>query len=209
MNYSKVILTKDQAQAIKIAIREYGKDNVLNDHLSAYPDYQNWEDGLEPLNGLEPHILARALYQPNSYEIKPSPRVGDWVVTPDGTVGKLLAIPFSKPHSKKFKFYVDSLGYRKQERLIQLSELEQAAPEEIKEEKRRRWWAKHGRKPWELKVFDILHDGNFPRTVTGTNHKQKHIELDWSVDLSLERIQKTYRVACFVENRKDMKVDGS
>ena len=206
---NKVILTREQAEAIEIAIREYGKDNVLNDHLSAYPDYQNWGGRFEPLNGLEPHTLARALYQPDGYDVEPELEAGDWVITPNGTVGRLLAIPFSKPHSKKFKFYVDSLGYKKTERLIPLSELQQATPEEVAEEKERRWWAKHGRKPWELKVFDILHDGNFPRTVTGTNHKQKHIELDWSVDLSLERIQKAYRVACFVENRKDMKVDGS
>ena len=200
---SKVKLTKKQADALCLAVGEYEKDDVLNDHIAFYPDFKNWANELESLNELEPHVLARALYI--GYEVEPEPKTGDWVVTPSGTVGRLLAIPFSKPHSKKFKFYVDSLGYRKPERLIPLSELERATPEEIAEEKERRWWAKHGRKPWELKIFDILHDGQHPYVITRIDHEYNRIELDGSGNLDLNGIEKRFKVACFVENRMDVK----
>src|SRR5690625_2791576 len=175
---SKVKLTREQAEEIKkIEDVDYAI-NILS--LNKRPD--------NPLAELTIAEIARALYV--GYELEPELKVGEWVITPYGTVGKLLVIPFSKPYSKKFKFYVDSLGYRKPERLIPLSELERATPEEIEEEKERRWWAKHGRKPWELKIFDILHDGQHPYVITGIDHEYSRIELDGSGNLDLDGIEK-------------------
>lgn len=184
---SKVILTQEQVEAIEIAIREYGKDDVLNDHLSAYPDYQNWGNNLEPLNGLEPHILARALYQPDGYEVEPEFKVGDWVVGE----GHILAYKISK--IKNDRIYFDySTGN------LRVEQVRHATPEEIKEEKRRRWWHDRDRGVWEVYEGDILMNNHGEHCLNVTDLILKRFGV-----LDYDQLDEFYKVACLAENRED------
>src|SRR5699024_5083701 len=95
--------------------------------------------------------------------------------------------------------------------------LRHATPDEIAEEKQRRWWAKHGREVWELKLndeirhkesdgrFDVVHifdngDINMERTSTN-DYKQKEV-----VTVKRPYISNYYyEVVCFAADRKDVK----
>jgi|SRR5690554_2408036 len=60
----KVVLTKEQAEAVKLAVADYGSDIVMDDHHRTI-----WGGTLKALNELPTHQLARALYV--GYEIEP------------------------------------------------------------------------------------------------------------------------------------------
>src|SRR5690625_2394970 len=124
----KVKITQEQADALRKAIADYGSDNVMNDHVKMI---DNWENILDPLNDLEPHQLARALYV--GYEVEPEFKIGQWVKSRHGIgTGKITKI--------------DKMGYYTDFGMIATSDdIRHATPQEIATEKARRWWAKHDR----------------------------------------------------------------
>jgi hypothetical protein len=65
----KVVLTKEQANAIEIGVNAYvgGKENFIKMHITD----GFWSGAQESLNGMPLDILIRALYV--GYEIEPSP----------------------------------------------------------------------------------------------------------------------------------------
>src|SRR5699024_6893869 len=80
-----------------------------------------------------------------------------------------------------------------------------ATPEEIAEEKQRRWWAKHGREVKELKKGDVLIDAHNDVYVVSKNMTLIELGIIQSFLISYDRIGKgDYEVLCFVEDRKDI-----
>lgn len=78
--------------------------------------------------------------------------------------------------------------------------------ETIDEEKRRRWWHKHGREVWELKERDLLRQVH-----NNTKHEVRRVYKDGCVSfvndsgaLTKLSIQNHYKVICFAEDRKDL-----
>lgn len=63
----KIILSKEQAEAIKLAIADYGSDQVMDE----FPNGFKWAGSLAPLNELHASELARALYI--GYEVEQTP----------------------------------------------------------------------------------------------------------------------------------------
>lgn len=184
----KVRLTKEQARAVEVF-----KDNNLT--LKDYA-YENLSEELDPIQILGIDKMARALYV--GYEIEPDLKVGDWVVWDDmKIIGQLVEIDS--------ELRVDAIEYDFPQS-IPLKVLRHATPEEIAEEKERRWWHKHGRGVWELKERDLLrqvHDN--------TKHEVRRMYKDGSVSfvndsgaLTKLSIQNHYKVICFAEDRRDL-----
>lgn len=187
----KVKITKEQAEAIERGIKIYGKDRVMNDHE---PDGV-WVGNLVKLNGLTKSEIAKSLYI--GYEIEPefNVEVGDWIK--DTSTGALVEI-INQQHRNNI---MDERYTTKRH----------ATPEEIEQEKERRFWANHGRKPWELKMGDTLINKNDRYSCdvkfvegsdpTGTllvnGRKDEFIEL-------IEDLKKEYIVFCFEKDRLDL-----
>lgn len=146
----KVKLTHEQAEAFKI-YKEAGHNLAVFAANS-----RGFHGHYESLKTLSIDELGRILYEPNSYEIEPQFKVGDWIARVD-------QVTFDK--GEKFmritgfdgEFVKFAPG-----RSLRPKLLRKATPEEIKTEKERRLWKNLGRKVGEFKKGDIriLNDGN-------------------------------------------------
>lgn len=83
---------------------------------------------------------------------------------------------------------------------------------ELYPEKESKWWEKHGREPWELKIGDVLHDEK--EGYTGTVEKIIAFNTDDEVICFTDgkreyakNVPEQFKVVCFVEDRKDVKVN--
>src|SRR5699024_3239963 len=142
------------------------------------------------------------------YEIEETFEVGDWVVYDNG-VERGYGYK-----TNQIKDVDEQKAYFDEGRRMHLTSLRHATPEEIAEEKQRRWWSKHSREVWELKEGDCLiskHDRHSCRIkfveavdensvllVDGVQdefYEDKH---------ALELMCDKYKVFCFVEDRKDL-----
>ena|SRR5690625_4134508 len=188
----KVKLTKEQANAIEWALQkenEYSPDRLLRLRSS---DNANFHNELYPLNDIDIAVLARALYI--GYEVEPEFKVGDWVVSvKTGFVGTILDI------------FSDGMAHLSWRGSVAIKNLRHATPEEIQQEKERRWWAKHGREVWELKAGDFLIYKKFGtiEEVKEVN-EQRYLIGKLTGYMELDYIKDNYSVAFFVEDRKDI-----
>ena len=186
----KVKLTQEQATALEKAINDYGIDTTMNDHSP-----HNWGGFLSPLNELKTHQMARALYI--GYEVEETFEVGDWVVhIPTGIIGEI-----SHVNGNWISFF-----HSDEQKAVNISvnDLRHATPEEIAEEKQRRWWAKHGRDVWELKMGDVI-QGTFGqiREVCRVNGLGEYVTLPNYAAFSKKELAE-WKVICFIEDRKDL-----
>src|SRR5699024_1047502 len=99
------------------------------------------------LNALSTDEFIRALYI--GYEVEETYEVGDWVYVEAPKEG--LPNVYQVMNADKYSVNLDRLYGN-----FKNSKLRHATPEEIAEEKQRRWWAKHGRNVWELREGDLL-----------------------------------------------------
>lgn len=194
----KVKLTRPQAAAI-----ERIKSNSVQFNIEKH-ESKSWRD-LSGLNDLSTEELALALFI--GYEIKEEFKVGDWVIHDNKTIGKVKKIV-----NDVITIDVE-LGYlRDNGEIAYVNTLARyfrhATPEEIAEEKERRWWTKHSRKPWELKVGDVLIYGDATletsEIVEITRVADDRIyfndgNMEYMCDINLG-----YKIVCFAENRLDL-----
>lgn len=183
----KVKLTREQAEEIEIRNKGFAKEETIKNHIFGW-------SYIECLNELTLDEMIRALYI--GYEIEETFKVGDWVFDRE-SVYKIIS-----------KHHADDLNkgmYLK---------ARHATPEEIEEEKQCRWWAKHGRKVWELRQSDVL--------VNKSNGKDWIVisEINKVSDcknyrvfpfltgefeiMHLETIKRHFQIVCFAEDRKDV-----
>ncbi|MFD1450867.1 hypothetical protein [Oceanobacillus sojae] len=146
----KIQLTQDQERALKEAWQEKGKAGLINYHsLTEYDN--NWAS----LGQLSTDDIARALYI--GYEVIPQFKVGDWVIFEYKAVrviGEILEIETDEFFTAK----VDDPKYQVPQN-IALSKLRHVIPEEIQQEKKRRFWEKLGREVDEYRQGDIVTTG--------------------------------------------------
>lgn len=197
----KVKLTQEQVTALEKAINDYGIDTTMNDHSP-----HNWGGFLTPLNELKTHQMARALYI--GYEVEETIKIGDWVVkgyegNRGEVIGKVEGITEStygieELHGiwSNFLKYKTIIAYE--------GDIRHATPEEIAEEKQRRWWAKHDREVWELKEGDVI-KGTFGqvREVCRVDEAGTNVTLPNYTAFSKEELS-GWVVVCFAEDRKDL-----
>ena len=194
----KVKLTRPQAAAI-----ERIKSNSVQFNIEKH-ESKSWRD-LSGLNDLSTEELALALFI--GYEIKEEFKVGDWVIHDIKKIGKVKKI-----NDDVITIDVE-LGYtRNNGELAYVNTLARyfrhATPEEIAKEKERRWWTKHNRKPWELKMGDVLiyeeSLSELPEVIEIVEVADDRVyfndgDIEYMSDINLG-----YKVVCFAENRLDL-----
>src|SRR5690625_2663863 len=123
----KVRLTQEQADAIE-GIKEYQRKLLNSGEHRIMEEFKD-------LRSLTTDEFMDALYV--GYEVEPEYSVGDWIVVDYGEHGTEVGIIkgwIDKPHS----FFIDKCHFG-----ANVNEARHATPEEIAEEKERRWFAKH------------------------------------------------------------------
>ena len=139
------------------------------------------------------------------YEVEPEFKVGDWVIFTDEPEDEPI---FGRINKNMIVEWDDDVtnNYDEIQKLYKEGHLRHATPEEIAEEKERRWWASHGRDVWELKTGDVLWDPVLKGAVV-----VDHIDDMGQVHYSNgdhdqpEDLRGNYKVICFAEDRKDVK----
>lgn len=197
----KVKLTKEQVVTLETAIELNGFEGVVRQHVEG-----GWTTStLKALNDLSVDKLVRALYI--GYEVDSQYKIGDWVVLEDGYIGEIEFINEVEGWA--------NVGYSKdtKERGVCLARTydlidikRHATPSEIAQEKERRWFAKHGRKPWELKKKDVLKfsNGNFYE-VESVDELEKVVFFENGEEMYLNQVELNFTVVCFADERKDIK----
>src|SRR5690625_729054 len=193
----KVKLTQKQADAIEDLLKQYGDREILiHEYLYLTGEINN---NIEVIKRMNYDTFFGALYV--GYEVEPEFKVGDWVFIDYGEAGTEIGFIkgwINEPHS----FYIDKCHFG-----ANVNEARHATPEEIAKEKERRWFAKHDRKPWELKEGDILSEHGNCRTQTIfrvcplTKSVKFYGDVEWTRKYE---IRSNYLVACFAEERKDV-----
>lgn len=186
----KVVITKEQADEIKRLLQrgETRKSIVL---IKVY----DWFHKSLIVNSMDLDLLICALYI--GYEVEPEFKSGDWVFNKK-----------SKRIAKISLFGVDEAGARvddfESDTVYQVDEIRHATQEEIEQEKERRWWKKHGRKPWEIREDDVLKylgdlyivDWFDSENVSFDEGPMEYME-------SFNYVKENFRVLCFAEKRLD------
>lgn len=88
----------------------------------------------------------------SGYEVKPEFKVGDWVY--DMQCNKVACV--DRRGVDDIRVWVDDEDFN----FFAIVNIRHATPEEIQQEKERRFWKKHGRDVWELKRGDIVRLSN-------------------------------------------------
>lgn len=186
----KVKLTQEQADWIE----KYTLTQEQVDHLIDIHSHRKRPDS--PLVDLSTSKLARALY--SGYEVEAEFKVGDWVITGRGLLGKYL-----EKTSEVYRFNLIGGHHATSDNI------RHATPEEVAKEKERIWWKKHGREPWELKEDDVLEylgdllivDSFDSEDICFRSNKNctKNHYME-----NFDYVQKHFRVVCFAEDRKDV-----
>ena len=201
----KVKLTREQAEAIEW-LRKVHHDSEIVARNAVLRERGEKEDSRHrKLFKIGLHELIKALYI--GYEVKETFEVGDWVK---------VNWRDKKPSIHKVRrvnntFAIIDGEQANTEPPIRI--IEHATPEEIAEEKQRRWWARHGREVWELKGLDILINEKTGKMYEVDILKDETIRL-WKIGVdgafasdykSAKEISKNVEVFCFAEDRKDVK----
>lgn len=205
---SKVKLTREQERALEV-YKGYGED------LETFIEWKDtWSNTYEPLKKLTLDEMARLLYQEGSYEIEQVFEVGDWVVKEfEGITGDVIGKVEKIDESNYGVEQLHGLwsNFLKHKTIIvNEGNVRHATPEEIAEEKERRWWAKHGREVWELKQGDVIKGKSYGRLYAINKdledvYKATAIGHEMDVKIIKDKISENYKVFCFVENRLDEK----
>lgn len=182
----KIILTKKQANVI-----------------------ENFKDGFDNImNGLTYDDFIKAVK--DGYEVELEFKVGDWVTDRDessNVTGRITRVDTVN------KLVWGYFSYHDKETNFDFWEVRHATPSEIAQEKERRFFAGHGREPWELRLYDAV-----KRTTTKIPLFVVEISRDYpknttSYKLSDGSIQKKenmkelFEVLYFAEQRLDVKTN--
>ena len=181
----KIILTKKQANVI-----------------------ENFKDGFDNImNGLTYDDFIKAVK--DGYEVELEFKVGEWVTDRDessNVTGRITRVDTVN------KLVWGYFSYHDKETNFDFWEIRHATPSEIAKEKERRFFAEHGREPWELKKNDILNDRRENCTVTIAKVIDKEVMTvlftngDWEFYNNIVE-DSDWRVACFADKRLDVKTN--
>jgi|SRR5699024_336258 len=197
----KVKLTQEQAEAIEERLKFSHKKHEIVRCTAT----KGWV-GDTPMKDIPLDKIIRALYI--GYEVEPEFAVGDWVISKKdkiGIPGQITEFEYDKYWEDNFADYGINSMYR-----ARLSNLRHATPEEIAKEKRRAWWAKHGREVWELKRGDVIEKLCTPIDfeaweITGTDEHYIYAKGYNKINPKTTQMGANYKVVCFAEDRKDIK----
>ncbi|MDM8098699.1 hypothetical protein [Oceanobacillus oncorhynchi] len=144
--------------------------------------------------------LCRVLYTPNSYEVIPQYKVGDWVNYDNGMVSNPRYITNLISEVDDHYVYFDEI------KCMPIKQIRHATPEEIQEEKKRRFWDKLGRDVDEYRVDDFIVDteGDYGFIASKVDSEEyatiDYIDSDFQLD---KTYVKSLRLVVPVEQRLD------
>src|SRR5699024_4754579 len=190
----KVVINQEQADAFESEVLTSDVESVARCHM------RGWEYRCNRcLNELSLEQIMRAKYV--GYEICPEYKVGEWkVVKYSNEIGRVV-----EHFKEKQRVELDCNYFTYKE-----VDLRSATPEEIAEEKERRWWKKHGRQPWELRFDDVLIPKEKHEIIRVIDVQSKgevivFINGGYRETLNITYVKQLYSVVCFVDDRKDVK----
>lgn len=186
----KVKLTQEQADIVERVKKEQLEHLKEIKHRSVI--LQDWE---KPLFKLSAEDIQKALF--DGYEVEPEFKVGDWVITGRGLLGKYL-----EKTSEVYRFTLIGGHHATSDNI------RHATPEEVAKEKERIWWKRHGREPWEIKQGDVLMATRrhiFEVTADPKSHEFNCYTGNDEFDFSIKECKdENWKVICFAEDRKDI-----
>ena len=193
----KVKLMREQAEAIEHALQKVDEYKGNPDKLLRHASMNNvyFRNELHPLNTIDTVNLAKALYI--GYEVEPEFKVGDWVVYKhNNTIWEIIGELYGG------KVHYDITRDGKYKGSVHKNHIRLATPEEIKQEKERRWWVKHGRDVWELRPGDLLvSDTRVFKEVQEVNNDS--VAFAYENHAAMDNLKLYYKVVCFAEDRLD------
>ncbi|MBN6206253.1 hypothetical protein JYK21_07300 [Ralstonia pickettii] len=179
----KVILTKEQADAVEYFKKEH-QDNLGDMSLRGFYDALRY-----------------------GYEVEPKFKVRDWITYDEDKYGSGDKEVVWIEEIKYSNYWNEECAYwNAGDSSLPLSKIRHATPSEIAKEKERRFFARHGRGPWELKVNDVLSfkESNITYNVEQIDYLITISKGESSVNYRLDQVKKLFKVACFAENRLDV-----
>jgi hypothetical protein len=181
------------SEKVKVTVKQKEAIDRLNEYqLEQIKDFkknpEKYADWVSPLNELPEKKIIDALYI--GYEVEPEFLIGDTVINKEtGIIEKVdgYMTTILERYSDKYRH---------------------ATPSEIAEEKERRFFARHGRKPWELREGDVLQDKEDGYTATiSFVSKSNEVHFEDEISYHLSSIKKYCKVVCFAESRLDVKTN--
>lgn len=183
----KVKLYKEQAEELELQKKELPIHGIVTRRMLSSRNNKTFES-------IDLDTLIRALYI--GYKVEETFKVGDWVVHSNGNIIRQI----EKVERDRVNVTDGEDGY-----IWGISYIRHATPSEIAEEKQRRWWAKHGREVWELKENDLLYYDDEFKEVEEVSEIGSIMLSSERMYLPIKTIKNKYSVACFAEDRKDVK----
>src|SRR5699024_9487763 len=107
------------------------------------------------------------------YEVEKTFEVADWVVYDNGVRCGYKTNQIKDVDGQK--------AYFDEGRTMYLTSLRHATPEEIAEEKQRRWWSKHGRDVFEFKTGDLIDHDHYVVEVMEVRSDMLRVEINTTV----------------------------
>ena len=185
-------VTREQAEAIEHTRDTMGDAALILLHGK---DKNGWIGNLSKrLNGMPILKLIDALRV--GYEVEPEYKVGDFVANKTTLeIYEVVSVNENNITIRRNEF--KGIGSFSQHR--------HATPEEIKQEKERRWWKKHGRGVWELRKGDVLRSKSTHLTYEIVDITDNGITFTNDAGFrDKDLIKGCYKVLCFAENRLDV-----
>lgn len=198
---SKVKITKQQAEAIEELRSKRFPDSVIA-HNVACDNYNSRVSRSEhdSLCEMKFDDLIKALYI--GYEIEEEFKSGDWIVNNQGRVLQVTEVYLEDGNEIVEANDGQVFTYRLGAEFVR-----HATPDEIAEEKERRWWAKHGREVWELKQGDVLMATRrhiMEVTADPRSHRFNSYTGNDKYDFDIKECKvENWKVICFSEERVD------
>ena len=181
----KVKLTQEQAEMIKKHREADNLEMLLRKHrMSGCLTY---------IDELTTQQVVDAYF--DGYKVDPDFEVGDWVVYDNG-----VRCGYK---TNQIKDVDEQKAYFDEGRTMLLTRLRHATPEEIAEEKQRRWWARHGRDVYEFKSGDLIDHDHYVVEVMEVRSDMLRVEINTTVATITEEYYDLIKVICFAEDRKD------
>ena len=206
---NKVILTQEQAESLELTLEKANenKDLALGWISPALHHRKPLNKKFSSLKELSVGEVARALYI--GYEVEPEFKVRDWVYRVSDK--KIYRVDFVTEEGlvlddeNLWMFNEKGNDYGKH---TPPEDVRHATPEEIAEEKERRWWTKHDRDVWELRKRDILKHKRGNKLIEVKKvHNSQYLIGTCTYYKNKEDVKKHYTVICLAENRLDVKDD--
>lgn len=188
----RVRVTQEQADAVE-GIRNHHRYEL--ERFKKNPSrFAGW---LLPIKEMDVLDIEKAFR--GDYEVEPEYKVGDWVVNKNlANIGKIKNIELLKSGEEYFRgFWSNGSPMH----CLKGNLKRHAIPEEIAEEKERRWWERQGRKFREIREGDIVEIYHHVEEVNRVKNAGKDIYVaNFIHAFRPEKIN----VVCLAEDRKDV-----